>query len=354
MFKKLKEKKITKKQVLKSIYRVFLVLIGTFILAFGTGVFLVPFNIITGGVSGLGILLKNICLTVDIWSYIICWSLFLIGFLLLGIKFTLSTLISTIFYPVFLSIIIRTDFSLYFVNLLAGQENAASIVNGVITISNSFLGTMDIGRLLIIGLFGGALVGVGCGITFIGGGSTGGLDIVAFIFKKYFNFNVSLVTLLMDTTIIIVGLVVDLVKNDALVFTKFMVGLVGIVGAFSCAFAIEFIYNGLETSYVCDIITKEPDKINEYVQVKLERTTTIFKVVGAYSKEEKTMLRLVFSRREYSQIKDALAKIDPDAFITFTKAKLVTGEGFERNETRDSSFISDMIKKSKEKKRDGK
>ncbi len=354
MLKILKEKRITKRQVFKFIYRLFLVLLGTFILAFGTGIFLVPFDINTGGVSGLGLLLKELCFTVDIWSYIICWSLFLIGFFLLGIKFTLSTLISTIFYPVFLSLIIRTNFSVYFVNLLAGQENAASLVNGVITISNTILENMDIGRLLIIGLFGGAFVGIGCGVTFIGGGSTGGLDILAFIFKRYFNFNVSLVTLLMDTSIIIIGLVVNLATNNAMVYIKFIVSLIGIIGAFSCAFAIEFIYNGLETSYVCDIITTEPDKINEYVQTKLERTTTIFKVVGAYSKEEKTMLRLVFSKREYSQIKDALAKIDPNAFITFTKAKLVTGEGFERNETRDSSFISDVVKKAKEKKRDGK
>lgn len=353
MANKLKNLHLTKKQVLKSIYRVFLVIIGTFVLAFGTGAFLVPFNLITGGVSGLGILLKEICLTVDIWSYIICWSLFVVGFLTLGVKFTLSTLISTIFYPIFLSIIVRTGISVYFANLLYGKD-VASIVNGVVQISPAALGEIDTGKLLIIGLFGGSFVGIGCGITFIGGGSTGGLDIIAFILKKYLNFNVSVTTLIIDTLIIIVGLIVDLVSGGATASNKFIGGLIGIVGAFSCSIAIECIYNGLETSYICDIITSKPEEINNYVKEKLDRTTTIFKVVGGYSQEEKTMLRLVFLKREYSQIKDALAKIDPNAFITFSKAKLVTGEGFEQNETRDSSFISNLIKKNKKQKKDGK
>lgn len=353
MANKLKNLHLTKKQVIKSIYRVFLVLIGTFVLAFGTGAFLVPFNLITGGVSGLGILLKEICLTVDIWSYIICWSLFVVGFLTLGVKFTLSTLISTIFYPIFLSIIVRTGISVYFANLLYGKD-VASIVNGVVQISPAALGEIDTGKLLIIGLFGGSFVGIGCGITFIGGGSTGGLDIIAFVLKKYLNFNVSVTTLIIDTLIIIIGLIVDLASGGATASNKFIGGLIGIVGAFSCAIAIEYIYNGLETSYICDIITSKPEEINDYVKEKLDRTTTIFKVVGGYSQEEKTMLRLVFSKREYSQIKDALAKIDPNAFITFSKAKLVTGEGFEQNETRDSSFISNLIKKNKKEKKDGK
>lgn len=286
MANKLKNLHLTKKQVLKSIYRVFLVLIGTFVLAFGTGAFLVPFNLITGGVSGLGILLKEICLTVDIWSYIICWSLFVVGFLTLGVKFTLSTLISTIFYPIFLSIIVRTGISVYFANLLYGKD-VASIVNGVVQISPAALGEIDTGKLLIIGLFGGSFVGIGCGITFIGGGSTGGLDIIAFVLKKYLNFNVSVTTLIIDTLIIIVGLIVDLASGGAAASNKFIGGLIGIVGAFSCAIAIEYIYNGLETSYICDIITSKPEEINNYVKEKLDRTTTIFKVVGGYSQEEK-------------------------------------------------------------------
>ena len=76
------------RRVLHTIFKVILVLLGTFILAFGTGIFLVPFNIITGGVSGIAILLGKLNIfSVDIWTYIICWSLFIIGFFVLGLDF---------------------------------------------------------------------------------------------------------------------------------------------------------------------------------------------------------------------------------------------------------------------------
>ena len=87
------------KNILKRIYHLLLVLIGTFILAFANAFFLVPFNIISGGISGIGIIFSELgILTVDIWQYILCWGLFLIGSLILGFKFTLNTLLSTIFY----------------------------------------------------------------------------------------------------------------------------------------------------------------------------------------------------------------------------------------------------------------
>lgn len=342
-----------KKRVLHTIFNLLLVLLGTFILAFGTGIFLVPFNINTGGVAGLSIVLSKTGIPVDIWSYIICWSLFIISFFILGYKFTLSTLLSTIFYPIFLSIILRTSFSFNIVNLLSGASNElefAVLNNGVIYLDPAFLETLNAGRLLLISLFGGLLVGLGCGITFIGNGSTGGLDIIVFILKKYLNVNVSITTFAIDGSIILIGMIIDLVSTGG---DFFITSLVGIVGAISCALAIEIVYNGLETSFICDIITSKSEEINAYVQKELERTVTIFKVVGGYSKEEKTMIRLVFSKREYTKIKDAIAKIDPDAFITFSKAKLVTGEGFSKNESSNKNLISD-IKKLKNRKKDGK
>ena len=335
------------RRVLHTIFKVILVLLGTFILAFGTGIFLVPFNIITGGVSGISILLGKLnILSVDIWSYIICWSLFIIGFFVLGLRFSISTLISTIFYPIFLTILLRTGLGESCLSLLCPKEGIV-FRNGNLSVLPSTIEALGTGTLLIIALFGGIFVGVGCGITFIGEGSTGGLDILCFIFKKFFNFSVSVTSFILDALIILVGIIVDIVNEGT--STTFIESLIGIIGAFSCAMAIQYIYNGLESSYVCDVITSKPDEINAYVQKELERTTTYFKVVGGYSKEEKTMIRLVFAKREYTTIKDALGKIDPDAFITFTKAKLVTGEGFQNNENSKDLAIISMLKKRKKK-----
>ena len=176
IFNKIKE---NKKRILHLLYQFVLVLIGTFVLAVANAFFLVPFSIVSGGISGIGIILADAgFLTVDIWQYILCWGLFFLGSIILGFKFTFNTLVSTIFYPIFLSILVRTPIGLNFVDLLYGVEGATQLVNGVLTIQAPLA---DAGRMLIIALFGGALVGVGCGITFIGGGSTGGVDIISFV-----------------------------------------------------------------------------------------------------------------------------------------------------------------------------
>ena len=87
------------------------IIFGTVLLAFGTGVFLVPFNLVTGGISGLSIILVNIIridiLTVDVFVTILTWLLFFLGWIILGSEFTLKTLVSAIVYPIALSIFIK-------------------------------------------------------------------------------------------------------------------------------------------------------------------------------------------------------------------------------------------------------
>lgn len=340
------------KKVLHEIFKSFLVLLGTAILAFGTGLFLVPFNIVSGGINGIGILLAEAgILTVDIWQYIFYWGLFLVGSMILGFKFTLNTLISTIFYPIFLSLIIRTPMGLGLVNLLCGSEGIhAEMINGVISLNGVF---GDAGRLILIAIFGGCLVGLGCGITFVGGGSTGGIDIISFILNKYTGLGVSTATFILDTSIVCVGLIVDVANpSQGDVSANFLAGLVGVLGALSCSLMIEYIYSGRNSAYICDVVTDKPEEVSEYITKKLDRSTTIFNVTGGYTKEEKTMIRIVFSRHEYIKVKDALADIDPSAFVTYTQTKMVHGEGFNKNISSQDNTISrtqKIIKKFKKK-----
>ena len=101
----LKIKKPTKEQVLRFIKRNSLIIIGTAILAFGVGIFIVPFDLVTGGVSGLAVIINEMTggkVSVDLSVTIITWALFFLGLLILGKAFSLRTLCSTIVYPVFL------------------------------------------------------------------------------------------------------------------------------------------------------------------------------------------------------------------------------------------------------------
>ena len=165
-----------KENLKRNIRSLTLVLIGTFIVSAGNAFFLIPFSIISGGVSGITILTAEF-IAPDIMSYILNWALFVLGLILLGFKFTISSLISTIFYPIFISIFLRTSILPEFLNVLLGEGSGFVLENGIITNLSQLL-MVDGGFLLVIGLLGGMMVGVGCSITFHGGGSTGGIDIL--------------------------------------------------------------------------------------------------------------------------------------------------------------------------------
>ena len=328
--------------IVKRVFNVLLILLGTFIIAFANAFFLVPFNIVGGGISGVSIILGEFgWLSVDIWQYILSWGIFVVGSLILGFKFTFNTLLSTIFLPLFLSILVRTSIGLEFVDLLCGQEGVTQLVDGVLSVTDT--SGIEAGRYLIIALFGGALVGIGCGLTFVGGGSSGGVDIISFLINKYTSLSVSTSSFIIDALIVVAGLIFDLVIPESFGETSvlFLAGLVGIGTAFMCSFSINMVYTSSLSSYICDVITDKTEEMKKYILEDLDRSITIFKVEGGYSGEEKTMLRIVFSKREYIKVKDAIAKIDPNAFVTYTQTHSVNGEGFNKNVSTKSNSIDE-------------
>ena len=145
-----------------------LVVVGTLVLAFGTALFILPFDLVVGGISSIAIILNNLLgvdfLSIDSLITIITWTLFFIGFIFLGKNFAFKTLISTIVYPIGISL---------FSKLYDPQ-----FLNGIFCIDQSQYSEIAI---LLAALFGGVLIGAGCALTFLGGGSTGGVDIFAFL-----------------------------------------------------------------------------------------------------------------------------------------------------------------------------
>ena len=106
-------------------------------------------------------------------------------------------------------------------------------------------------------------------------------------------------------------------------------GLVGVLGAFACALAIQVIYVDFESYVIADIVSCKSEEIQEYVHKVMDRTTTVYHVVGGYSGEERILLRVAFSRRELYPFRAFIAATDPRAFVTFTKASMINGEGFD-------------------------
>ncbi|MBP5694567.1 MAG: YitT family protein [Bacilli bacterium] len=314
---------------------------SSILLSIGSGFFLVPFSINVGGISGITILLSEY-LAPDITYYIFYWSLFVIGIIFLGPRFSLSTLLVTILEPVFMTLILRTGLQKVFLDLVLNNATY-ELSNGVI----QNLGALDVstGLILAFALLGGLVQGVGCALTFRVGASTGGVDVITFIISKYTGVKETVPYFAIDATIVATGIIVSIIKSSNILLIS---SLFGILGAFVSSIAVEQFYSARVDSYGVDIITSKPDEICDFAIKSLDRSATLVKVVGAYSGEEKTMIRILFSKREYERIRNEIARIDPNAFCSFFRTLFVGGEGFGRLQAQNESVIK-LVKRAHEK-----
>ena len=284
-----------------------LVVLGTAVLAFGFSVFMIPYNLVAGGVAGISIVLDELIesevFTVDVMVTILTWTIFFLGLIFLGKSFSMKTLLSTIVYPPCVSLFMHLSdpevLGGYF--YLPGSENPEI-------------------ALLLAPLVGGALVGAGCALTFLGGGSTGGTDIIAFILCKIFpRLKSSLAVFIVDTSVVIFGV---------FVINNLVVSLLGVVSTFVSAFVIDKIFLGGQKTLIAQIISGKPDQIREQILHDLNRGATIIDVVGAYSGEPRKMIMVSFTMRQYNQMLSIINKTDKSAFVTVHRAHEINGEGF--------------------------
>lgn len=299
------------KITLKSFKDFGLVVLGTFVLAISVELFILPARLNTGGVSGIAVCFEYAGLTNEIFSpeliiSLFTWGLFLISIIFLGWKFSLQTLVSTIFYPIFI----------YLLEWIVGRWDWLLITNAASLINQPAMAQ------LLCSIFGGACVGIGISITFLGGGSTGGVDVITFILCKYFKKLKSSVSIFfVDATIIIVGVILNPNHDIAL-------ALLGVMSAFVAAMMVDKLFVGGQKTFVAYIVTSKAQEITDDVIALLDRTTSILDIEGGYSKTKKKMLMLSFTMQQYSQVIGIVSRNDPSAFLTINTAHEINGEGF--------------------------
>ena len=132
----------------------------------------------------------------------------------------------------------------------------------------------------------------------------------------------SISALAIDVSIIIVGMIA---------MRMWIPALCGIIASVMTAVSLDLVYIRHQTSYQVDIISDHWEEISSFVQNVLDRGTTIIHAEGGYKGEERVILRVVFDRMQYDKLRDFLAMVDPDAFVTFTRTNAVYGEGFASN-----------------------
>ena len=263
--------------------------IGVFLMAMGLAFFLEPNVIAPGGVTGFAIIVKKVSnIPVYITNLAINIPLFIIGVIILGKSFGWKTLYATALLSLFLKII---------------PTQAV---------------TPD---LLLSSIFGGLITGIGLGIVFKLGGTTGGTDLAGSILNKVFP-SISISTFMMTIDLLVVAFA-------GIVDMKVETSLYSIISLFVSIKVIDLILEGIGYLKGFLIITNKPEEISAKIMQDLDRGVTLFKGKGMYTKEEKDVLLCVVSRSQFSTIKEIVNKIDKDAFIMVTEVSEVLGEGFE-------------------------
>ena len=250
-----------------------LVVVGSLIFAYAINLLLLPNHMGDGGVTGVTLLLKY---TLG-WDNAITYWIINVVLLIIGWRYLeRETLYLTIVSVMCISIFQKILPSIGFI-----PDNS-----------------------MIIPLMGGAMIGVGLGLVFLGGGTTAGADIIVMILNKYFGINTSAGFLMIEKTVLTLAMLV--------VFTRIM----------------NFILEGFNPKKSITIISKESDKVAQAISQRIQRGITILKGEGYYTRHEKDVLFIVVSRNQILPLQRTVLEIDPSAFMIISNVQQVHGEGF--------------------------
>lgn len=173
--------------------------------------------------------------------------------------------------------------------------------------------------IFLAALYGGILQGVGIGLVFLGGGTTGGTDLLAAIIQKYLkHYSIAQVMQFVDGAVVVVGMYVFGVER----------ALYAIIAVYLVTKVSDGIIEGLKFSKSVYIITDKPDEVSRMVMEDIDRGITGIRAKGMYSGNDKLMLFCVVGKKELVHLKEMIDEIDPNAFVIVGDAREVHGEGF--------------------------
>jgi uncharacterized membrane-anchored protein YitT (DUF2179 family) len=285
------------------------IILGSFLTAIAINVFLLPYKIAPGGVSGLATVIHYLSgkrYPVGITMLILNIPLFITGIKLIGRKFILRTLFGTILLSFVIDI--TGDALRNFVNMYL-----------LFPVSNDY-----VNDILLYSIFGGVLMGTGLGLIFRSGATTGGTDLAARIVKKF------IPALSMGQTLLIIDACV--VITAAVAFKSFKLGMYAVVALFIASKLIDTILEGVSFAKALFIISDKSDEISERILKELDRGVTALKGKGMYTGNNRQILFCVVHRRQIEEIKSIVRKIDENAFVILSDVREVLGEGFAFNE----------------------
>lgn len=264
--------------------------VGAVLMAVALEVFLVPNEIIDGGITGISIVLSKVTtFPLGIFLFIINLPFLFLGYKQIGKTFAFSTLYG-----------------------IAVMSVMTQLLHHVSPFTNE--------KILAV-LFGGLILGLGVGLVIRFGGSLDGTEIVAILLSKRLRMPVGQIIMIMNVFIFIVaGFVFGWDSAMYSIFTYYMASKV-----------MDIVVEGLNESKSVTIISNEYEEISQTIQDRLGRSTTFMYARGGYSKEDTQVIYCVVTRLELAKLKALVQEIDPKAFIAIEHVSDVLGGNFEKN-----------------------
>lgn len=317
-----KIKQVTRSETYKKIKDFVLVILGCTLFAFGDAVFLNKWDIVSGGVSSVGIMIDTFVEPLlgfgirDIVVAVVQIALWFLGLFVLGKKFSIKTAVAMVAYPGFYALFYRLDIGTHLG--LSGLYPPEGV-----SLTTYVLAGSDISNLIFCALIGGILDGIAVGMAFLGHASTGGFAILSSILAKFTSIKEDISSFFIDGILIVLATLLRLSQPSIGICC-----LGGILSSMACSIAIQSIYINADRYVICDVISDKYEEISEFVIKDLDHSVTLIDAVGGYTGQQRKLLRAIINKSEQIELERKIAEVDPNAFVSFSKANTINGEGF--------------------------
>ena len=270
------------------------IFVGTFFTALAANLFYTPADMVPGGFTGLAIIMRHLTLHLmdggmPVWlgNLILNVPLILLAILLRGWRFMRRTLIASLLFSAWL----------YVIPVQAVVED----------------------DLLLISLFGGAIMGLGLGLVFFGKATTGGTDTVAALVQKFLpHIGVARMMPVLDGAVILLSVWIFGIR----------VSLYATISVIVSGIVADRLISGLKNAYTAFIVSARYNEIAETVMKTMDRGVTSLKGEGMYTHRERPVLLCAVSKRQIADLKEIVYSADPDAFMILVDSREIRGEGF--------------------------
>lgn len=276
------------------VWRGLVILVGTGLMAVSVNCVFEPMQLVTGGVTGIGIIIKELTGNivtggVPLWlTNLVCnIPLFVVAYLQLGKRFLYRGLLSAIIFTIYLAVVPIRAF--------------------------------PIQNILLQTLFGAVLMGAGLGLVFMVGSTTGGMDLLAVLLQRRMKYwSEAQILSVVDGAIVIAGAAIFGLEH----------ALYALIAIFVVTKLSDGIMNGWKFAKVGYVISNHAEEISRRFMEEAQRGVTGIRVTGMHTGKQRMMLMCVVSRKEIVKLKELVFELDPDAFVIVTNANEIVGEGF--------------------------